>query len=491
MSGRLPIRTGARALAAVALASCLLGLGLVPRASAVALPGSASFSVGLSDDRAFLLDAGQSVWLARARTIGSTAVRLGVPWSTVAPAVRPAGFNPSDPRDPHYDWTFLDTAVRDATANGQTVVLSVSHAPAWAEGPDRPSVSLVLPGAWEPSSVAFGQFARALALRYSGRFPDPLRPHHTLPQVRYYQAWNEPNYPRYIMPQWYQAADGSLVPASPGIYRALLNAFYAGVKSVSRNDVVLAAGTGPYGDPPGAPRDQMYPVQFYQELFCLTPDSRACPSGPPHFDVLDHHPYAATPSLHARNAGDISVPDIGKIWQILRAAQRVHHALPAGPKSIWVTEIDWATIPPLDVTVPRQTRFLSLSFYVLWREKVSRVFWYLIQDPLGQGNSFSFGGLFSHDAVPKPAAAAFHFPFVAVGGHHGMVTLWGLAPHAGTVEIDVWRGHRWRTVLSLPTSDGRCLLRPAHSGHPPTRPCPSGRGRQSGLRHDRRHVSGR
>ena len=50
-------------------------------------------------------------------------------------------------------------------------------APAWAEGPRRPSNAPR--GTWRPDPVALGQFAEAAARRY--------------PQIRHWQVWNEPN----------------------------------------------------------------------------------------------------------------------------------------------------------------------------------------------------------------------------------------------------------------------------------------------------------
>src|SRR5204863_108897 len=78
-------------------------------------------------------------------------------------------------------------------------------------------------------------------------FPDPQRPGVSLPRVRYWQAWNEPNLTNFLTPQW-SRRHGHLVAASPGIYRHLLNAFYAGVKAARRSDVVVTAGTAPFGD---------------------------------------------------------------------------------------------------------------------------------------------------------------------------------------------------------------------------------------------------
>jgi len=71
----------------------------------------------------------------------------------------------------------------------------------------------------------------------------------------------------------------------------MLNAFYAGIKSVSKSDKVLTGGTAPYGDLPGGAR--VPPATFWQTLLCLRGHAlrkAACPD-PAHFDIdldFDH-----------------------------------------------------------------------------------------------------------------------------------------------------------------------------------------------------------
>jgi hypothetical protein len=439
------------------LAVALAGLAIARPASshAASMPGPAVFTTGLADDPAFVnsSQAVRSTWLARAERIGSTSIRIGVVWSAVAPDSRPPGFNASNPADPNYDWSSIDAAVRTATAVGQSVELLVGHAPTWAEGANQPSY--VEPGAWEPSTSALAAFAHAIALRYSGSFPDPLLPGKHLPRVRYFQAWNEPNLPLYLMPQWLRAANGSIVPESPILYRAMLNAFYSAIKAVQPGALVLAAGTAPYGDPPGV--DRMAPLVFLREMFCLTATlaPKHCPN-PPHLDALDHHPYGLAPTIKARLPNDVAVPDIGKIWGVLHAAQRAHHVLPAGPKPIWITEIDFSTSPPAPLTQTGQAAYLSEAFYELWRQDVSRVYWFQLRDPPGKGNSFAGAGLYFVNGVAKLAATAFRFPFVALPVPHNKksVILWGKSPVPGTVQIQKRVGSGWQTIRRLKTTGG-------------------------------------
>ena len=58
----------------------------------------------------------------------------------------------------------------------------------------------------------------------------------------------------YLSPQWTRVASG-WAPASPTIYRQLLNAFYRAVKRVSPSNFVVTAGTAPYGDRARWPAD--------------------------------------------------------------------------------------------------------------------------------------------------------------------------------------------------------------------------------------------
>lgn len=421
------------------------------------LPGASSISLGLVDADLFEFSSGafRAGWLARASALGASFVRLTAYWRDVAPARLPRRFRASDPDDPNYNFSTLDSAVEAATAAGERVVLLVSDAPTWAQGSPIPAGVAV--GSWEPSAADFAQFATALARRYSGHFSG-----HTgqvLPRVSYFQAWNEPDNPQYLMPQWERSGTGPWIATSPIIYRSLLNAFYSAVKSVEPSDAVLAAGLAPYGDPPGTGQGRMYPVTFLQQLFCLTPalePSGGC-SNPAHFDALDMHPYSISPTAHARVPGDISVPDLGKLSRIVRAALRHGLALPAGPKPLWVTELDWATVPvgsPSPQSLRKQARFLALGFYELWRQGVSDIAWFQLRDPPGQPNIFAGGGLYFGSGVAKPAAAAYRFPFVAIPASHHRLTIWGKAPTAGPVVIQKLVGGSWHSVLSLASTPG-------------------------------------
>ena len=433
------------------IAVVLLGLGAGARdARALGL------TLGFSADPALTgaTPAATDTWIPRAVAEGAQIVRVNLTWSEVAPLdLPPSSFDTADPASRAYDWSAIDASVRDLTSRGLQVLLNITGAPAWAQGPDAPPD--VAPGTWRPDPTQFADFATAAALRYDGRFPDPLHPGAFLPRVRYWQPWNEPNLSYYLTPQWTQSAHG-WAPASPTIYRQLLNAFYRAVKRVAASNFVVTAGTAPYGDPPGGQR--MPPVAFDRSLFCLRDNARltpvSCPD-PPHLDALSHHPYAIYgPLWHALNPGDAAVPDMYKIADVLHAAVRAGHVQPAGPKQLWVTEISWDSSPPDPDGVPiaKQADWLEQAMYVLWRQGVSTVLWLQIVDapPIPNYGSTYQAGLYYIGGGAKPAAQAFRFPFVTQRSGAARIEAWGRSPANGNVAIEQRRGSRWVLLRTLP-----------------------------------------
>jgi hypothetical protein len=431
------------------VALVLLGLGTTAREA-----HGLGLTLGFSADPALTASTPGSttIWIPRAVQEGAQIVRVNVLWAEVAPADPTSSFNPAEPTSPGYNWSGLDATVRDLTSQGLQVLLNVSDAPTWAEGPGAPSDATS--GTWRPDPTQFARFGTALALRYDGRFPDPVHPGAFLPRVRYWQPWNEPNLDVYLSPQWTRVA-GGWAAASPVIYRQLLNAFYRAVKRVLPSNFVVTAGTAPYGDPPGGER--MPPVAFDRTLFCLRDDAAlkpmSCPD-PPHLDALSHHPYGiGGPLWHALNPGDAAVPDMYKIADVLHAAERVGHVLPAGPKQLWVTEISWDSSPPDPNGVPilEQAHWLEQSLYVLWRQGVDTVLWLQIVDspPIPNYGSTYQAGLYYLGGGAKPAAQAFRFPFVTRRLSAAQIQAWGRSPGDGDLAIERLRGARWVVLRRL------------------------------------------
>ena len=451
-----------RAFAAVfALLACTL----------VALPATArGFEIGFVDslftDPAPQVRAG---WLDRARASGAQLVRLTVTWSQVA-GVSPPG-DPADPADPSYDFTALDAAVRDAAARGLDVLFTIGGAPTWAEGPDRPGLDQAPPGSWKPDPRAYGDFAAALAGRYSGTF-DPPGSALVLPRVRYFQALNEPNLSTYLTPQW----DGRR-PVSPELYRALLNAFYERVKAVHPDNVVVSAGTAPFGSPPGG--YGMRPLEFWQSLLCLGryPGS-LLPSDcgdPVQVDVVAHHPITGRPRSVA-DRGDITIPELGDLQGMVRAAEAAGTVVPAGTRPLWVTELWWETDPPdrfAMVTVGQQARWIAEGLYLIWKQGIDVTILFLIRDqpyqPADPFASLQSGVYFACEQAdlfptlqagalfacgePKPSLQSVRFPFVTERLSPSTLTAWGKAPTPGQVTIEHKVGEDWLALSTAPSGD--------------------------------------
>ena len=394
----------------------------------------------------------QNVWLRRGVRVGAQFILLQVTWAAIAPF--PPGGDPTDPANSSYNWGTLDQSVRAATDHGLRVVFSIAPGggPPWADAPNKPAS--VVAGVWRPNANAFGQFSRALARRYSGSFNPGTG---VLPRVRYYEAWSEPNLPFHLSPQWI-LVKGQWIAESPIIYRRLLNAAYAGIKSVHRSNQVIAGATEPFGDQPGhGPR--VPPAWFVRQLLCLTPSLQRepCPD-PAHFDILSHHPYEiGGPFQRAYNADDVTLPDFAKLTRPLAAAVRDGTVVPDHHKPVWVTEFSYNSAPPDRTAVPMGTwlRWMQESFYVLWKQGVDALGWFILGDyptpPKGQWVAQS--GLYFQNGRAKPGAVqAFSFPLVAEpAGHHRHI-IWGISPETGTVRVQIYRSRAWRTFLRFRVS---------------------------------------
>ncbi|HWX44825.1 MAG TPA: hypothetical protein VNY52_05845 [Solirubrobacteraceae bacterium] len=437
--------------------------------------------------------------LERIRATGASAVRIPVEWRYIVSGDPPAGFDASDPASPAYYFTKVDAAVRDTVAAGLTPLLVVSCAPDFAEAPHR--WRYAYPGSWAPNPVAFGEFASAVARRYSGAFPDPLRSGMALPRVRFLQGWNEPNLARYLGPQWV-AQDGRWSAFSPSLYRQLLNAFYAAVKGVEPTDTVVAAGLAPNGEPTGVGR--MTPVRFLPGMLCLEARGTAAEGGvrtvkrgariggariaqggaraagdraqtacpdPPHFDVLAFHPLSfESPDLPAHSSQDVAIADIAKVADLLARAERLHTALPRGAKPLWVTELNWESAPQSAHGVPGrlQVLWIARALHRLWVAGVGLADWQFLVDPYpaltlstptgGTVTVSRPAGLYSPGpggeltgARPKPFLRGFTLPFDPLRVDRGHVRVWALLVRPGQSVLlqSQARSGAWRTIARL------------------------------------------
>ncbi len=394
-------------------------------------------------------------WNHDIRSLGGRYVRYELSWAQTEPRGPAKGSNPRDPSNRAFQWpAYVDQEVRNANAAGLRVMILIDQAPSWAEGRGRPAS--VPQGTWRPSASAFADFAHAAAVRYSGSYPDPQHSGARLPAVRDWIAWNEPNEPSELNPQW-QRVRGRIVPAGPDVFRPMLNDFYSAVKGVSRSNHVIAGGLAPYGDPPGGPREP--PVTFLRSLLCLTRSLHSACHSVSRFDSLDMHPYSPKdPHWHAINADDVATPDIYKLNRALSAARRLHHTS-GGHKTVIVTEFSWDSNPPDPHGVPIQTqaRWLEDAFYVLWSQGVHTALWWRLtdEDPGSRGYAYTYqSGVLFENGTPKPAATAFHFPFVVHRTSRKRVLVWGKVPAAGRLQIQRRTRHGFTTMRTVSVGAG-------------------------------------
>ncbi len=434
-------RTLARARPIAVLVGALLALALIP------VSAQAQFQVGLQDPGFGPAGskAQQRAASAAAQAVAGSVVRVTVDWASIAPASRTATFRPSDPSDTRYRWGPLDAEVRAVAGRHLRVLLDFVDAPTWAQGP--PPVKLdTSPGAWDPSPTQFTAFIHAVAQRYSGTYPDPLAAGAVLPQVTYWEPWNEPNIPGYFS-----------APDPVAAYRTLLNRAYAVLKAVSVDNVVVLGGLAPVSSVPGS----IPPLTFAADLLCVHrvrasfAATRSCPNRA-NFDVLGMHPYslAVTPTMHAGKPGDVLVADIGRLTALVAAADRLHADAPRIRHRVWVTEFAWPTNPPdrqLGDPDSVAARYVAYSMFEMWRSGVSLVIWQTVLD--SRSNALSGAGLYGSSGRPKLTLQAFAFPLVAsVSASHAHV--WGRAPvsHPVLVLVQHAAGGVWHTFARARTA---------------------------------------
>jgi hypothetical protein len=432
------------------LAASLAALAIALSASAsVAGAQSHPIQTSLQEGGAIFDRPTAPVAMAHIRAAGASWVRMDVDWRDIAPqgTSKPPGFDASNPSDPNYAWAGLDWAVRQAVANGLTPFIDISEAPSWAE-----RASGGRPGVQNPDPAELAAFARAAALRYSGRYGG-------LPRVPAWEVWNEINASFFFQPQWKDSPGEAL---SPVLYRTMVNDFAAAVHGVDPTNLVVAGALYPFAlDRPTG--QAIPPLEFLRDFLCLTKKLRVIPGcgDPVHFDVLSHHPYTSGEPLHqVLGADSVSIGQLPKMAKLLRAAVRQGRVISSRPVAFWVTEFGWDTNPPdpQGVPVALQARWISEGLYRMWKAGVSVASWFKMRD--GSGSSRFRDGLYyvcpqDPDNLtcdrPKLSFNSFRFPFAAFRRKHRRIYVWGRVPGSvsGTVVVEQQRHGRYRPVAKL------------------------------------------
>jgi hypothetical protein len=356
--------------------------------SGPAAPASRALQLGIYDDseafghptRAFPL----------LKTLHVQVLRANLRWGGLPLAVadhRPD--HPGDPADPAYNWGPFDEMVKRAADANIKVLATIVGTPEWANGgkaryyPPKKSSDL-------------RAFATAAAKRYSGDFVPPGA-EDPLPAIRYWLAWNEPNNPVFIRPQW-KKQGGRYVVASAALYAKVCNAIYAGVHSTRiAGEKVACGATAPRGNNHArGTRPSVSPLVFLNAL----KKARA------HFDVYAHHPYysgpSETPSTPPKAPTAVTLGNIGTLLSLL---QKLYPG-----KHLWITEYGYQTNPPdrtYGVSYAKQAKYLSQAVAIARKNpRIDMLVWFLLRDDRRIVKGWQ-SGLMTMSGRKKPAFSTF------------------------------------------------------------------------------------
>lgn len=368
---------------------CLLAMGalvcpLLTAAPALADHGQTSI---LESDPMLLGDPAGT--LRTAQELGISTVRLSVRWDSLAPAPKsfraPRHFNGDDPAAySKSKWAPYDAIVTIAAQDGVRVDMDLTGgAPLWGTGRGMPHGHNYPFHNWKPSASKFGQFARAVATRYSGNYNPDLRQldpgsSEDLPRVSFWSIWNEPNFGPSLAPQ---AVSGHATTPYSGLqYRALLNQGWSALHATGHgSDTLLIGELAPRGILSFGKFGGITPVEFMRSLYCLggnyrplrgtTATMQGCPTSsrgsrtfvsrnPALFQAsgVADHPYMRwfapnreldqyqPKGFEHLKSSYASLATIGQLERGLDrmlGAYQVHRKLP-----IWMTEFGYITDPP-------------------------------------------------------------------------------------------------------------------------------------------------
>jgi hypothetical protein len=320
-------------------------------------------------------------------------VRLNLYWGGRFGVAKSRPKSATNPADPAYNWDLYDRTVRYAAQNGVHVLFSIYGTPSWANGGKGPNVA--------PKQAAdLRNFAYAAARRYGGTYPGADGS--TLPAVREWLAWNEPNNPIFLTPQYKKTAKGWTIQSAVD-YAKICNAVYNGVHATLAPSERVGCGvTSPRGNNnPNGDRPSVSPLAF------LRATKKA---GLKTFDAWAHHPYYGVPSETPSTkpvtpkGTPATAVTLGNIGDLTKEVTRLY-----GNKRIWITEYGYQTNPPdkiFGVTLAKQAAYLTQAFAIARKNpRIDMMLWFLLKDESNLGGWQS--GLLTSTGKKKPAYNAF------------------------------------------------------------------------------------
>jgi hypothetical protein len=370
--------TNLRNLAALLAVVCFL----VTPASASA---SNSMLLGLFDDAVSLDPSVNNFPLLRSLHV--QVVRMTLTWGGRGGVANKQPAHPADPSDPAYNWSAYDQAIERANDAGVQLLMTIVGTPAWATGDKPPQ--------YPPTSAAtLRAFAYAAAQRYSGTFLDTASGR-VLPRVGLWLAWNEPNNPVFLKPQ-FARSHGRWSMTSPAAYAQICNAVYGGVHQAGGPEQVACGATAPRGsNSPVGPRPSIGPVTFLEA---------AKHAGLRTFDAWAHHPYYSSPHETPASRPFGAAIELGNINKLISVVTRLY-----GDKQLWITEYGYQTKPPdqfFGVSWKKQAAYLRQAFDIAKANpRIGLFTWFLLKDSADPNGWQS--GLMTTDGKKKPSYDAF------------------------------------------------------------------------------------
>jgi Glycosyl hydrolase catalytic core len=223
-------------------------------------------------------------------------------------------------------------------------------------------------------------------------------PARSLPAVRHWLAWNEPNNPVFLKPQW-KKVGGTWRPQSAYDYAKICSAIWAGVHSTGlANEKVACGVTGPRGnDAPASSRASTSPLVFMTWL------RRA---GLKRFDAYAHHPYYGSktekPTTMPTSKKSVTLANINLLISQL-------NRLYGRSKRLWVTEYGYQTRPPdrlFGVSYATQAKYVHQAIAKAKKtRRIDMFVWFLIRDERRLSGWQS--GVVTVNGRRKPAYRAF------------------------------------------------------------------------------------
>ena len=387
------------------IVAALVAVGVMSVSAATAAPNSRHLLVGINDE-VDTLYGNPATAFATLRSLKTQVLRVNLYWGGTKWAVANSGRpqDPTDPGDTAYNWALYDRLVKYATDSGIQVVFSILFTPGWANG-GKPRTT-------PPTNFKdLENFAYAAAERYSGLWIPPAWQQNAslgigstpLPKVNMWTAWNEPNNPLWLTPQYKRVGKTWRVESARN-YAKICNAIMAGVHSPYLGplpDEQVACGvTGPKGNDA--------PTTVRPSVDALTFLTQAHRFGMKDFDVYAHHPYAdrgiEKPTYIPKGKQKRRI-QLGNINTLLKLVTQYY-----GNKHLWITEYGYQTNPPdktaFGIPWKTQAAYMAQAYAIARKNpRIDMMLWFMVRDEPNIGGWQS--GLATVTGKKKPSWKAF------------------------------------------------------------------------------------